>query len=46
MQPSNKGKNKANDSKGSKGLHHCMLHGNNNTHDTSECKTLKRKLSS
>jgi len=30
-----------NDSNGLKGLHHCMLHGNNNTHDTSECKTLQ-----
>ena len=38
---SNKGKKKANDSNGSKGSHHCMLHGNNNTHDTSECKTLQ-----
>ena len=38
---SNKGKKKANDSNGTKGSHHCMLHGSNNTHDTSECKTLQ-----
>jgi len=38
---SNKGKKKSSNSNGSKGLHHCMLHGNNNTHDTSECKTLQ-----
>jgi len=25
---------------GADGSKHCMLHGNNNTHDTSECKTL------
>jgi len=34
---SNKGKKKSNDSNGSKGSHHCTLHGSNNTHDTSEC---------
>jgi len=38
---SGKGKKKASDSNGSKGSHHCMLHGNNNAHDTSECKTLQ-----
>jgi len=38
---SNKGKKKPSESNWSKGLHHCMLHGNNNTHDTSECKTLQ-----
>jgi len=25
---------------GANGSNHCMLHGNNNTNDTSECKTL------
>jgi len=38
-----KGKKKASYAKGSsdaEGSKHCMLHGNNNTHDTSECKTL------
>jgi len=38
---SNKGKKKPSDSNGSKGSHHCMLPGNNNTHNTSECKTLQ-----
>jgi len=38
---SDKGKKKASDSNGLKGLHHCVLHSNNNTHDTSECKTLQ-----
>jgi len=38
---SNKGKKKSSESNGSKGFHHCMLHGNNNTHDTSECKTVQ-----
>jgi len=40
---SNKGtsKKKSSDSDGSKGSHHCMLHGSNNAHDTSECKTLQ-----
>jgi len=38
---SNKGKKKSHDSNGSKGSHHCMLHGNNNTNGTSECKTLQ-----
>jgi len=38
---SNKGKKKPSESNGSKGLHYCMLHGSNNTHDTSECKTLQ-----
>jgi len=38
---SDKGKKKANDLNGSKGSHHCMLCGNNNTRDTSECKTLQ-----
>jgi len=38
---SNKGKKKPSKSNGSKGLHHCMLHGNNNTYYTSECKTLQ-----
>ena len=36
-------KNKSNNNKGNSGAEgskHCMLHGNNNTHDTSECKTL------
>jgi len=35
-------KNKHNDkgNAGADGSKHCMLHGNNNTHDTSECKTL------
>jgi len=32
---SNKGKKKSSDSNGSKGLHHFVLHGSNNTHDTS-----------
>jgi len=39
----NEGKKKSNFNKGSSdadGSKHCMLHGNNNTHDTSECKTL------
>jgi len=39
-----KGNNKTKaHNKGSLGAHgskHCMLHGNNNTHDTAECKTL------
>ena len=34
-------KKSSNDSDGKKGSHYCMLHGNNNTHDTSECNTLK-----
>jgi len=38
---SNKGKKKSSNSNGLKGSHHCMLHGSNNTHDTSECKTLQ-----
>jgi len=35
-------KKKVNDkgSSDAEGSKHCMLHGNNNTHDTSECKTL------
>jgi len=36
-------KKKASNGKGSSGAEsskHCMLHGNNNAHDTSECKTL------
>jgi len=35
-------KTKAHDkgSSGADGSKHCMLHGNNNAHDTSECKTL------
>jgi len=33
---SNKGKKKPSESNGTKGSHHCMLHGNNNTHDTSD----------
>jgi len=39
----NKGKKKSNFNKGNSdadGSKCCMLHGNNNTHDTSECKTL------
>jgi len=39
----NKGKKKSNFNKGNSdadGSKYCMLHGNNNTHDTSECKTL------
>jgi len=38
-----KGKKKSGYAKGNldaDGSKHCMLHGNNNTHDTSECKTL------
>jgi len=38
-----KGKKKTSYAKGNSdanGSKHCMLHGNNNTHDTSECKTL------
>ena len=38
-----KGKKKTNFAKGNSdadGSKYCMLHGNNNTHDTSECKTL------
>jgi len=38
-----KGKKKSSYAKGNsdaEGSKHCMLHGNNNTHDTSECKTL------
>ena len=38
-----KGKKKSNFAKGNSeadGSKYCMLHGNNNTHDTSECKTL------
>ena len=38
-----KGKKKSGYAKGNSdadGSKHCMLHGNNNTHDTSECKTL------
>jgi len=38
-----KGKKKSNFAKGNAdadGSKYCMLHGNNNTHDTSECKTL------
>ena len=38
-----KGKKKSGFAKGSSdadGSKYCMLHGNNNTHDTSECKTL------
>jgi len=38
-----KGKKKSGYAKGSSdadGSKHCMLHGNDNTHDTSECKTL------
>jgi len=38
-----KGKNKNKSNKGNSGADGskcCMLHGNNNTHDTSECKTL------
>jgi len=38
-----KGKKKSDFGKGNSdadGSKHCMLHGNNNTHDTSECKTL------
>ena len=38
---SDKGENKSGDSKGSNGSHHCMLHGNNNAHDTSEHKTFQ-----
>jgi len=38
---SNKGKKKPSKSNGSKDLHHCVLHGSNNTHDASECKTLQ-----
>jgi len=37
-----KGKKKSGYAKGNSdadGFKHCMLHGNNNTHDTSECKT-------
>jgi len=39
----NKGKKKSNFNKGNSdadGSKYCMLHGNNNTHETSECKTL------
>jgi len=38
-----KGKKKSGFAKGNSdvdGSKHCMLHGNNNTHETSECKTL------
>jgi len=35
---SNKGKKKSHNSNGSKGSDQCVLHGNNNTHDTSENK--------
>ena len=31
---------KGNNMKKTNGSKHCVLHGNNNTHDTSECKTL------
>ena len=34
------GKGDSND----KGSKYCMMHGNNNTHDTSECKTLKAQV--
>ena len=33
--------NNKNDSNGTKGSKYCMLHGNNNTHDTTECKSLQ-----
>ena len=37
----NNNKNKSNKGNtGADGSKYCMLHGNNNTHDTSECKTL------
>ena len=36
----NKKKANGKGSSGADGSKHCMLHGNNNTHDTSECKTL------
>jgi len=38
-----KGKKKSGYAKGNSdadGSKHCVLHGNNNSHDTSECKTL------
>ena len=38
---SNKGKKKSSDSNELKESHHCVLHGNNNAHDTSQCKTLQ-----
>jgi len=38
---SGKGKKKASDNNGAKGSHYCMMHGNNNTHDTADCKTLQ-----
>jgi len=37
----NNNKNKSNKgNSGADGSKHCMLHGNNNAHDTSECKSL------
>jgi len=36
-----KGKKKTNDSSGAKKSHRCMSHGNNNSHDTLEGKTLQ-----
>jgi len=36
----NKKKANGKGSLGADGSNHCMLHGNNNAHDTSECKTL------
>ena len=37
----NNNNNNKNDSNGTKGSKYCMLHGNNNTHDTTECKSLQ-----